>query len=342
MSTSTPGGALAVLVSGAHGTGSAAAWLLPALVPVALGAAYLTGVARLRGSGRRWSGGRTASFLLGSGLVGLALSPAVDAGTAGAHTAQHLLLGMFAPIALVLGAPATLLLAGLPLSARRPVAVLLRSRALHVLSHVATAGVLHVGGLYVLYLTPLYALSARSDVVHSALHLHFLLAGYLFAWAVAGPDPAPRRPGTAVRLAVLVVAGGLHAFLAKLLYSRAPALPVGAGHGVADVEAAAQAMYYGGHLADLVLLVALFAARYRRRGRTRPPAAVAPAGPGRHGAARLVVRPVVVQDQGATGPEVRPPPAQAPGRPGEGRLRRGRGTTSRGGCGRARRRPCRR
>ncbi|GAA4301616.1 cytochrome c oxidase assembly protein [Blastococcus sp. MG754426] len=271
-------GAAVLAHGGSHGTGSAAAaWLLPVLVAVVLGAGYLAGVARMRGSGRRWSGGRTASFLLGAVLVGAALSPAVDAGTADGHMAQHLLLGMFAPIALVMGAPVTLLLSGLPVSARRPAAVLLRSRVLHGLSHVATAAVLSVGGLYLLYLTPLYALSARSDVVHHLLHLHFLLAGYLFAWAVAGPDPAPRRPGMAVRLVVLVVAGGLHAFLAKLLFSRAPVLPVGGGHDAAEVEVAAQLMYYGGHVADLLLLVALFAAWYRRTGRAlaREPAAVA-------------------------------------------------------------------
>jgi putative membrane protein len=270
-------GAAVLTHGGPHGTGSAAAaWLLPVLVAVVLGAVYLTGVVRLRGSGRRWSGGRTASFLLGAVLVGAALSPPVDAGTAGGHMAQHLLLGMFAPIALVMGAPVTLLLSGLPVSARRPAAVLLWSRALHGLSHVATAAVLSVGGLYLLYLTPLYALSSRSDVVHHLLHLHFLLAGYLFAWAVAGPDPAPRRPGMAVRLVVVVAAGGFHAFLAKLLFSRAPVLRVGGGHDAAEVEAAAQLMYYGGHAADLLLLVALFAAWYRRTGRVlaRGPAAV--------------------------------------------------------------------
>jgi putative membrane protein len=275
---SAVGGAAVLAHGGSHGAGSAAAaWLLPVLVAVVFGAGYLTGVVRLRGSGRRWSGGRTVSFLLGAGLVGGALSPAVDSGTAGGHMAQHLLLGMFAPLALVLGAPLTLLLSGLPVSARRPVAVLLRSRALHALSHVATAAVLSVGGLYLLYLTSLYALSARSEVVHHLLHLHFLLAGYLFAWAVAGPDPAPRRPGMAVRLAVLVAAGGFHAFLAKLLYSRAPILPVGGGHDAAEVEAAAHLMYYGGHVADFLLLVALFAAWYRCTGRV--PARVRTAAP---------------------------------------------------------------
>lgn len=264
--------AAAALAPVAHGGAHvaavpAAAWLLPALVTLVPAAGYLAGVARLRGNGRGWSGRRTASFLLGAVLAGAALSPAVDADTAVGHMAQHLLLAMYAPIALALGAPLTLLLAALPVSARRPVAVVLRSRPLHVLSHVTTAAVLSVGGLYLLYLSPLYALSARSEVVHHLLHLHFLVAGYLFAWAVAGPDPAPRRPGMAVRVAVLVAAGGAHAFLAKLLYARAPGLPPGSGHGVAEIEVAAQWMYYAGHVADLLLLVALFAAWYRRTGR---------------------------------------------------------------------------
>jgi putative membrane protein len=74
--------------------------------------------------------------------------------------------------------------------------------------------------------------------VHHPLHVHFLLAGYLFfAWAVAGPDPAP-RPGMGLRIAVVVAAGGAHSLLAKLLYSRAPALPSGGGHSTAEMELA--------------------------------------------------------------------------------------------------------
>ncbi|TYP90439.1 cytochrome c oxidase assembly protein [Blastococcus xanthinilyticus] len=244
-----------------------AGWVVPALVAVLPAAGYLVGAGRLRGSGRRWSSARTASFLLGTVLAGVALSPAIGAGTAGGHMAQHLLLGMYAPIALVLGAPGTLLLAVLPVRGRRAVAAVLRARVVHLVSHVAVAAVLAVGLLYLLYLTPLYALSTRSEPVHSALHLHFLLSGYLYAWAVAGPDPAPRRPGMAVRVAVLVGAGGAHAFLAKLLHARAPELPPGSGHGVAEIERAAQWMYYGGHLGELVLLVALFAAWYGHTGR---------------------------------------------------------------------------
>jgi putative membrane protein len=84
----------------------------------------------------------------------------------------------------------------------------------------------------------------------------------------------------AARIAVVIAAGGAHDFLAQLLYSRAQRLPLGSGHGAVEVELAAQAMYYGGHLADVALLTALFAAWYRRTGRRLPTVpAGTPAGP---------------------------------------------------------------
>lgn len=244
-------------------------WLAPLVLAALPAALYLVGVRRIRRNGRRWSSRRTTAFLTGLALVGLALLPPLHSGAADLprHAVQHVLLGMWAPVALVLGAPVTLALSSLPLAARRPARRLLRSRALHVLSHPVVAAGLSVGGLYLVHLSPLYALSTRSEAVHHLLHAHFLLAGCLFAWAIAGPDPAPRRPGLTLRVAVLVVAGGAHGFLAKLLYSRAPAWPPGGGHSVAEVEQAAQWMYYGGHLADLALLVAVFSVWYRHGGR---------------------------------------------------------------------------
>lgn len=254
------------------------AWLLPILVATLPAALYLAGVGRLQRSGRTWGAWRTAGFGLGLTLVATAFSPAVEAtaGDARGHMVQHLVLGMYAPLALALGAPMTLLLATLPQRARRQVAAVLRSRSLHALTHVATATVLSVGGLHLLYLTPLYALTTRSELAHHLLHVHLLLVGYLFTWAVAGPDPAPRRPGMAARIAAVIAAGGAHSFLARLLYSRAPQLPPGSGHGTVEMELAAQWMYYGGHLADLALLTALFAAWYRRTGRHLPTDSTAP------------------------------------------------------------------
>jgi putative membrane protein len=70
-----------------------------------------------------------------------------------------------------------------------------------------------------------------------------------------------------MRIAVLIAAGGAHSFLGKLLYAHAPTLPPGSGHSAGEIELAAQWMYYGGHVADLLLLTGLFTAWYHRTGR---------------------------------------------------------------------------
>jgi putative membrane protein len=245
-------------------------WLVPLVAVTAGAGVYLAAMLAYQARrGRRWSTWRAASWLAGTALVAVALSPALAEVATGArgHMAQHLLLGMLGPLALVMGAPVSLLLGATSASVGRAVGRVLRNPALHVVAHPVTAGALHMGGLFALYLTPLYAASVHHGVVHHLVHVHFLAAGYLFAWSIAGPDPAPRRPGTGVRTAVLVVAAGAHSYLGKLLYARAGDLPPGAGSDVRDLEAAAQWMYYGGDLAELLLATALFAAWYRHAAR---------------------------------------------------------------------------
>ncbi|MBD7920247.1 cytochrome c oxidase assembly protein [Cellulomonas sp. Sa3CUA2] len=259
---------------GPHAGHDAPAWGPDALVPLVLAVvaavAYVTATrAYHRGRLRPWRPARTAAWLTGCALVAAAFSPVlvVVPGDASRHMVQHLLLGMLGPLALALAAPVTLLLGVASPATRRAVGRVLRARPVHVLAHPVTAAVLHVGGMAALYLTPLYALTTRSAGAHAFVHAHFLLAGYLFAWALAGPDPAPRRPGTATRVAVLVVTGGAHAALAKLLYAHADRLPPGGVHTVAEVEAAAQWMYYGGDVAEVLLAVAVLAGWYRSRAR---------------------------------------------------------------------------
>lgn len=237
---------------------------LPLAAVALLASAYLFGVSRDR---RGWRRRRTAAWLAGCALLAVALGPPalLPAGPSG-HMAQHLLLGMLAPVALVFGAPVTLLLRVARPPVRRAVGRLLRSRPVHLLGHPATAVLLGTGGLYLVLLTPLYAAAESHRWLHHGLHLHYLLAGYLFAWSVAGPDPAPRRPGLPVRAGALFVAAAGHAVLAKYLYARADTLPPGLdGRDVAALREAARLMYYGGDLAELLLATALFAAWYRRR-----------------------------------------------------------------------------
>jgi putative membrane protein len=211
---------------------------------------------------RDWPPARTLSFLTGGLLLVAGLTPETlpwpedDLRT---HMAQHLLIGMFAPLCLVLGAPVTLLLRRLPRPAGRALGRLLHTRAVRFAAHPVSALVLNLGGLALLYLTPLHAVAA-----HPLVHLHFLLAGYLFAWVIAGPDPAPRRPSVPARLVVLGVAIAFHAVFSQLLYAGVVGPPAPAGQR----QGAGEIMYYGGDIAELLLAFALVAGWRPRRATT--------------------------------------------------------------------------
>ncbi len=222
--------------------------------------------ARRHGS---WSGWRTVSFVTGAGLLGMALVPALSPFPAGdfrGHMLQHLLIGMYAPLLLVMGAPATLLLRTLPPRHGRVLGRLLHVAPLRVVTHPVTALVLNLGGLLVLYLTPLYVATTQRPVLHHLVHLHFLVAGYLFAHAIAGPDPAPRRPSVTARLVVLGVAVTGHAVLSQLLYAGALVqVPVSA----VELRGAGELMYYGGDIAELLLALAMLTTWRRPRAAGR-------------------------------------------------------------------------
>lgn len=119
--------------------------------------------------------------------------------------------------------------------------------------------------MYLLYLTPLYALSRDVGWVSALVHWHFLIAGCVFVWAIAGPDRVPHRPGYHCRLFILFIAVGAHATLTKVIY--AYGLPYYDQHARADIEAGAQGMYYGGGMTELVLIIAFFAMWFGKQQR---------------------------------------------------------------------------
>lgn len=249
--------------------------LLPLGAVFLAAAGYLLLAARLRGGPRGWSRWRAASFVTGCALLVVALSGPVAAlahHDFRGHMLQHLLIGMLAPLALVLGAPVTLLLRTLSVTQGRRLTALLRTRVMRVPANPVAALALSAGAMVVLYCTPLYRLATASPPLHHLLLLHFLLAGYLFSWVIAGPDPGPHRPPVPWRLVVLGVAIALHAAMAQLMYAGlAVDIPAPAG----QVRGAAEIMYYGGDIAELLLAVALVAT-WRRSGLRRSAPARAP------------------------------------------------------------------
>jgi len=194
---------------------------------------------------------------IGTAVAGVAVWSLGGAHDLRLHVVGHLLLGMVAPLLLATAAPVTLALRALPREHARTLGRLLRRRPLAVLTHPVVAALLDVGGLWLMYRTALL-----SEVSPLLLQAHMLLAGYLFAGALIGPDPAPHRPGLVVRAGVLVAAVAAHDVLAKLLYATPPP-----GVPVAQAEAAGLLMYYGAapvHVALFVLLGREWLAEQRR------------------------------------------------------------------------------
>ncbi|ARS54502.1 hypothetical protein B9G99_08480 [Kushneria konosiri] len=229
--------------------------------------AYLAGAWRTQRQ-KPWSRGRTLLFTLGCMTLAVAFMPSLMHAAhqdVRWHMVQHLLLGMFAPLGLVFAAPMTLLLRNLPAEGARRLVRFLGTRPVRVLTHPVTAALFDIGGMYLLYMTPLYAHSLVTPWLSIFLHLHFVVSGTLFTWAIAGPDPAPHRPSWRTRMGVLLVAMAAHATLGKLLY--AFNFPRGTGADPEELHQAAMWMYYWGDLAEATLVVALMLAWLRRRRR---------------------------------------------------------------------------
>lgn len=244
-------------------------WVLPLAALVIVVFAYLV-LARLRSAEPRgWNPWRTAAFLLGALLLGLGLLPHTSPypqGSLPTHMYQHLLIGMYAPLGMVLGAPATLLLRSIPRRHGKIMGRVLRAKPLHFIAHPVTALILNVGGLAALYFTPLYEAAASTPALHAIIHIHFFTAGYLFAWVIAGPDPAPKRPSVPARLVVLGVAIAGHAVISQLLYA---GLFVQLSAPAVELRQAGELMYYAGDIAELLLAFALVTSWRPQRTSTR-------------------------------------------------------------------------
>ena len=266
---------------GHHGSTSAGEWPIEVVLLVPFVAAlvmYVCAAVIQYSRGRPWPWYRTLFFVLGmaaaaSGVAGPVATWSHETFTG--HVGAHLLVGMVAPLLLVLSAPVTLALRTLGTVPARRVVRLVRSLPARVLTNPVVAATLAVGGMWVLYRTPLFE-ATRSDVLlHLLVTLHLLAAGYLYTVSIVSVDPAPHRASTKVRAAVLLVSLAAHGVLAKLVYAQPPA-----GLDVADVQRGAQLMFYGGDLVELALAALLAAQWYRSSGRDLRRAGLVPAAVG--------------------------------------------------------------
>ena len=114
------------------------------------------------------------------------------------HQIQHLVIRMLGPLLVLLGAPLTPMLRGLPLwvlqgGVRTLVRNPLARRAYFYLTNPVVAVFLFLGALYFWQLPMLHNLAIRNDYVHEAMHSVMLFSGFLFWWLVIDPKPHRSR-----------------------------------------------------------------------------------------------------------------------------------------------------
>lgn len=142
-----------------------------------------------------------------------------------AHMLMHMTLTMGIPLLLAMGAPLTLASRTLP--ARRdktlgPRELLLKaahSRWMTFFANPIVAGINFSGSLYVFYFSDLFELALRTHTGHILMVVHFVLAGYVFTWALIGIDPGPKRWPPSLRLVLLFATMSFHAFFGIAILS---------------------------------------------------------------------------------------------------------------------------
>ena len=192
-------------------------------------ALYVKGVIVLTKRGDKWPVGRTVAFALGITAIDFATSGGLGVYAQFSfsyHMISHMVLGMIAPIGLVLGAPMTLALRTLPQGrtseergVRGSLLAALHSRYGVVITNPIVALAIFDGSLFLLYFTDLFAVLMQSHVGHLFMSLHFLAAGFLFFFIIIGVDPNPRRVHHLVQIVILFAAMSIHAFFSVALMS---------------------------------------------------------------------------------------------------------------------------
>lgn len=195
-------------------------WLFLGISVVGVGV-YLHWVRRLNKRGDSWPITRTLMWVTGWVLLNVVLSG--GAGVYGkvmfsAHMFEHMMLAMVIPILLVRGAGVTLAMRALPARKDKtlgPRELLLASVHSRVMSFVANPMVISAivfGTLILFYFTAWFEFALRTHTGHVTMIIHFMLSGYLQAWAFVGIDPGPKKHPAPLRLIVLLSAMAFHAF----------------------------------------------------------------------------------------------------------------------------------
>ncbi len=200
-------------------------------------AIYIKGVIILSRRGDKWPVGRTIAFALGISAIDFATSGGLGVYSRFAfsnHMLSHMVLGMIAPIGIVLGAPITLALRTLPIGRneqergiRGSFIALLHSKLSQIYTHPVVALAIFNGSLFALYFTPLFGNLMQGHSGHFFMSIHFLLSGILFFQVLIGVDPMPRKVPHIVKVIIIFAAMSIHAFFSISVMSASSLLDNG-------------------------------------------------------------------------------------------------------------------
>jgi putative copper resistance protein D len=240
-------------------------------------ALYVKGVIVLTKRGDKWPVGRTVAFALGITATDFATSGGLGLYAQFSfsyHMMSHMVLGMIAPIGLVLGAPMTLALRTLPQGrtsdergVRGSLLAALHSKIGVIYTNPIVALAIFDGSLFALYFTDLFAVLMQSHIGHLFMSLHFLAAGFLFFFIIIGVDPNPRRVHHLVQIVILFAAMSIHAFFSVALMSTTTLIDKGfyaslqtpwLGDALADQKLGGSIGWAMGEIPILIALVATF------------------------------------------------------------------------------------
>jgi cytochrome c oxidase assembly factor CtaG/putative copper export protein len=248
---------------------------LTLIVGTAALALYWLAAKRLSSRGDSWSIFRTSTWTLGV-LLGIFITNTEISRYAlvsmSAHMVQHMTLGMFVPILLVLGAPITLALRALPptkfdlVGPREWIVLVLQSTYSKVITHPLVALTIYSGSIFVVYFSSLMTFLMSSHLGHVLMHIHFVLAGYLFFWLIIGTDFQPRNLGHPFKLMLVFVSIVIHAIFGLILMQSTALVgggwfgkvaPVWLSDPIADQQLAGSIAWSFGELPMLLVFVAL-------------------------------------------------------------------------------------
>ncbi|MDA1061434.1 MAG: cytochrome c oxidase assembly protein [Chloroflexi bacterium] len=197
--------------------------LIPVLLFTGL---YLRGVWVWRQRSREHARWRTASYLAGMAILVLAIESPLDALAEHhftVHMIQHELLMMFVAPLILLGAPTTPVLRGMPRGLRRRLVRPLASNTAvygvyRFVTHPLVGLAAFTAILWAWHVGPgWYDAAIEHELLHKLQHISFTLGAVLLWWNVIDPKPLRSRMSYVTRMGFLVVASTPKSFLGALI-----------------------------------------------------------------------------------------------------------------------------